>query len=116
MAKPKIVAKTTAKTSGKSTSASAPIQSQPVEARATAPNLIRVPRPLRTSFNPERLVAKNTLIKNQIEHFHKVELDLPPEQRTGVDFENIRTEGQASEYIQKMTAILHPKVAKTGGR
>jgi hypothetical protein len=82
---------------------------------ATPPNVIRVPKPGRSSFNPSRPLAKNTLLRNQIEHFHKLEQKLPPERRTGVDFASIQTEGQASEYVRKMTGILNPQVAKRGG-
>jgi len=83
---------------------------------ATPSNVIRVPKPARSSFNPNRPVTKNTLLKNQIEHFRKLEQKLPPERQTGVDFDSIKTEGQASEYIRKMTGILNPQVAKRGGR
>jgi hypothetical protein len=76
---------------------------------------IRVPKPSKTAFNPHRLLAKNTLLVNQVGHFRKIELGLPPDQRTGVDFGSILTEGQASEYIGKMTAILHPQAAKAPG-
>ena len=77
--------------------------------------VIRVPKPSKTAFNPGRLLAKNTLLVNQVESFHKHELGLPPDQRTGEDFASILTEGQASEYIRKMTAIMHPQVAKAPG-
>ena len=79
-------------------------------------NIVRVPKPAADSFNPKRLVAKNTLLVNQIDHFHKLEQEMPRELQTGMDFASIKTEGQASEYIRKMTSILHPKVAKSGGR
>jgi hypothetical protein len=77
--------------------------------------VIRVPKPSKTAFNPDRLLAKNTLLVNQVESFHKHELGLPPDQRTGVDFASILTEGQASDYIRKMTAIMHPQAAKAPG-
>jgi hypothetical protein len=83
---------------------------------ATPPNVILVPKPSTSAFNPHRLLAKNTLLLNQVEHFHKLELEFAPEKRTGVDFESIKTEGQAGEYIRKMTEILHPQTAKSGGR
>jgi hypothetical protein len=77
--------------------------------------VIRVPKPSKTAFNPQRLLAKNTLLVNQVASFRKHELGLPPDQRTGVDFGSILTEGQASEYIRKMTAIMHPQAAKAPG-
>ena len=79
-------------------------------------NIVRVPKPAPGSFNPQRPVAKNSLLTNQIEHFRKLEKEMPPERQTGMDFSSIKTEGDAGEYIRKMTAILHPKVAKSGGR
>ena len=79
-------------------------------------NIVRVPKPAPGSFNPKRLVSKNSLLINQIEHFRKLEKEMPPARQTGIDFASIKTEGEASEYIRKMTAILHPQVAKSGGR
>ena len=79
-------------------------------------NIVRVPKPAAGSFNPKRLVAKNSLLVNQIQHFRNLEQEMPKELQTGIVFASIKTEGEASEYIRKMTAILHPKVAKSGGR
>jgi hypothetical protein len=39
-------------------------------------------------------------------------MDLPPEQRTGIDIRTIRTEGQAAEYIKQVTTRLHPPEEK----
>lgn len=79
-------------------------------------NTIRVPKPSPRSFNMERPLAKNSLLLNQVKHFLEVEKMLPPEKRTGTDPNSITTEGQAAEYIRKMTRILHPQTAKSGGR
>lgn len=78
-------------------------------------NIVHVPKPAAGSFNPKRLVAKNSLLTNQIQHFRKLEKEMPPERQTGVDVASIKTEGEASEYIRKITAILHPQAAKGGG-
>lgn len=75
-------------------------------------NIIQVPRPAATAFNKNRPLAGNTLLQNQVKHFMEVERSLPPEQRTGVDAGSIETEGQAGEYIRRMTAILHPQGAR----
>lgn len=83
---------------------------------ASPSNVIRVPKPSKSSFNPNRLLAKNTLLLNQVQHFHALELKLPKEQQTGVAFEKILTEGQAAEYIRKMTHILHPQSKQAGGK
>jgi hypothetical protein len=64
----------------------------------------------------ERLLVKNSLLQNQVKHFLELEKTLPPEKRTGTAPGSITTEGRAAEYIRKMTDILHPRVAKSGGR
>jgi hypothetical protein len=79
---------------------------------ATPDNIIRVPKPGRDAYNPHRPLSKNTLIKNQVEHFYEADKQLPPELQTGVDINTIRTEGQASVYIRKVTEAIH----KSGGR
>ena len=79
-------------------------------------NVIRVPKPSRSSFNMERLLVKNSLLLNQVKHLLELEKTFPPEKRTGTAPESITTEGRAAEYIRKMTDILHPRVARSGGR
>ena len=83
---------------------------------AAPSNVILVPKPARSYFNPNRPVTKNTLLKNQIEQIHKLEQNIPSGRQTGEEFDSIKTEGQASEYIRKMTGLLNPQVAKRGGR
>ncbi len=83
---------------------------------ASPSQVIHVPKTPRSSFNPNRLLVKNTLLKHQVEHFRVLEEKLPPEQQTSIDFASIQTEGQAAEYIRKMTAILCSRAAKSGGR
>ena len=73
------------------------------------PELIKVPKPPRSSFNPNRPLSKNTLLENQVKHFQEVEDKLPLEERSGILHEAILTEAHASEYVQKMTAILHAR-------
>lgn len=79
-------------------------------------NVIRIPKPPRSSFNAERLLIKNSLLLNQVKHFFELEKALPAEKRTGVDHKSVTTEGRAADYIRKMTDILHPKTAKSGGK
>jgi hypothetical protein len=83
---------------------------------ANRPKIIQVPKPPRSSFNMERPLAKNSLLMNQVKHLLELERALPPEKQTGTEPASITTEGRAAEYIRKMTAILHPKVARSGGR
>jgi hypothetical protein len=78
-------------------------------------NVIHVPRPPSSSYNPNRPLAKNTLILSQVKHFHKIEQELPPDKQTGIDLESITTEGKAAEYIRALTLALQPSVAKFGG-
>jgi len=79
---------------------------------ATPSNSIRVPQPARSSYNPNRPLSKNTLLLNQVQHFREVEKALPIDQQTGMDVDSkiaSWTEAHASEYVKKMTAILHPQ-------
>lgn len=69
--------------------------------------VIKVPKPPRSAINKDRLIS--SLLKSQIAHLQEVEKQLPPEQRTGVDINSIKTEGQAAEYIREITAVLHPQ-------
>jgi hypothetical protein len=83
---------------------------------ATPSNVIRIPKPSRSSFNMERPLAKNSLLQNQVKHLLELEKTFPPEKQTGTDPKSITTEGRAAEYIRRMTNILHPQTAKSGGR
>jgi hypothetical protein len=78
------------------------------------PPVIRVPKPA-GEYNPNRPLSKNTLLLNQVNHFYQAEQKLPAEQRTGIAPEAILTEGQAADYIRKVTAILHTQTGKAGG-
>jgi hypothetical protein len=75
-------------------------------------NRIRVPKPSRSSFNPERPLHKNTLLQDQVKHFRELEKQLAPEHHSGIDHEAIRTEGEAAEYIRRLTARVHQPSAK----
>jgi hypothetical protein len=72
------------------------------------PPVIRVPKPNRSkSYQPHRPVGKNTLLLNQVKHFKEIEKDLAPEHKTGIAHEEIRTEGEAADYIKRMTLKIH---------
>ena len=75
-------------------------------------NVIKIPRPKPTSYNPNRPLVKNTLLLHQVKHFLEAEKKLPPEQRTGTKLEDVQTEADAAKYVSKVTAIFHPRVAK----
>lgn len=65
--------------------------------------LIEVTRPAPGSFNPHRPLSKNTLLLHQVKHFQEIE-------RANM------TEGQAAEYIRRMTAQLHPQTQAAPGK
>jgi hypothetical protein len=71
------------------------------------PTVIRVPKPSRSSYQPQRPLSKNSLLQNHVKHFRELEKDLPPDQQTGIPLDSITTEGQAAEYIRRMTVQLH---------
>ncbi|MBV9763833.1 MAG: alkaline phosphatase family protein [Acidobacteriaceae bacterium] len=82
-------------------------------APAVSPESISVPAPSPLAMNRNRPISD--LLHNQIDHLHKAELTLPPDQQTGVDVHSIQTEAQASDYIRQVMAKLHPRVARAGG-
>jgi hypothetical protein len=71
------------------------------------PNFIQVPKPPRTAYNPNRPLEKNTLIQAQVQHFREAEMRLPENLRSGVDIKAITTEGQAADYLRKVTRAIH---------
>ena len=77
-----------------------------------ADNHVHVPKPSPSSFNRQRLVTKNTLLENQIKHFHALEQSMLQQLQIGCRFEDVRTEGEAAEYIRRITAILHPHLIR----
>jgi hypothetical protein len=83
---------------------------------AAPSNVIRIPKPSSSSFNPERPLTQNSLLMNQVQHLIELEKSFPAVKQTGVDHKSITTEGRAAEYIRKMTDILHPQAARSGGR
>ena len=48
----------------------------------------------------------NSLLKVQIEHLHEAELKLPVRQQTDVYINAIKTEGEAGEYIRRVTEAI----------
>jgi hypothetical protein len=62
---------------------------------------VNVPEPGADAYNPDRPVVKNGLLLNQVKHFQQIERER-------------MTEGEASEYIRRMTALLHPRTVTAG--
>jgi hypothetical protein len=67
--------------------------------------LIPVPKPPKSAMRPDRPV--NTLLRNQIQHLQEAEFRLPVKLQTNVYINAIKTEGEAAEYIQRVTQALH---------
>jgi hypothetical protein len=68
--------------------------------------VIHVPRPdLKRSMDPNR--PANTLLKAQIEHLQEAEWKLPIEHQSNIYVNAIQTEGEAAQYIQKVTEAIH---------
>ncbi len=68
--------------------------------------LIHVPRPdARSAMNPDRPV--NALLKAQIQHLAGAERNLPLRHRTDIYTNAIKTEGEAAEYIRRVTEAIH---------
>jgi len=63
--------------------------------------LIKVPRPSKDSYNPNRPVNSN--LRAQVQQFKEVEATLPYALRTEIFVKGIRTEGEAAEYIRQVT-------------
>ena len=67
---------------------------------------------IKDSYNPDRPIS--SLIRTQLLHLHHAEnLVVPQNQRTNVNINTLHTERQASEYIQRVTALLHTHGKKT---
>ena len=65
------------------------------------------------AYNHDRPIS--SLIRTQLLHLHTAEnLWLPEKDRTNININHLLTERQASEYIQKVTALLqrHGEAAK----
>ena len=67
-------------------------------------NVIRVPKPQAGSFNKDRPVS--SLLQAQMRHLAEVlKKDIEDE------LVAVKTEGQASEFVRKFTALLHPQAS-----
>ena len=75
---------------------------------ARSTNVIRIPKVPADAYNKNRPVSD--LLWTQVEHLAAVvKKDIDDERRA------IRTEGEASAFIKKYTAILHPHAARKKG-
>ena len=79
---------------------------------ASSAPVIRVPKPGRGAYNPGRPLGSNALVASAVQHFAEAEKNLPADLRTGIEVASVKTEGDAAEYIRKVTEAIH----KSGGR
>lgn len=79
---------------------------------ASPAQIIPVPKPGRSAYNPKRPLRSNALVAAAVQHFAEADKNLPTELQTGVEVDSIKTEGEAAEYIRKVTEAIH----KSGGR
>jgi hypothetical protein len=67
------------------------------------------------AYNHDRPIS--SLIRTQLLHLHQAEhIALPPKARTNTNINDLRTERQASEYIRKVTRLLHKYGKSRDGR
>lgn len=60
----------------------------------------------KAAYNHDRPIS--SLIRTQLLHLHYAEnLVVPPQARTNININHLLTERQASDYIQKVTRLLH---------
>ena len=82
-------------------------------AKAHASNVIVVPKPRPEAYNPDRPLDRNSLLLNQVRHFQHVEQRWAEEHgHTCCDITEVKTEGQAAEYLRKMTELVHERSDK----
>jgi len=67
--------------------------------------LIRVPKPPKQSRDLNRPVS--SLLKMQLEHLLVAERRLPVRHHSGIYVNAIKTEGEAAEYIRRVTEAIH---------
>ena len=72
--------------------------------------VMKVPKPPKSAYDHDRFIS--SLIQHQIRHFHDVEKSLLKDGQRLTDISKIKSELQASKYLKKMTALLHPQGAE----
>ncbi len=64
------------------------------------------------AYNHDRPIS--SLIRTQLLHLHTAEyMKVPAVERTNININDLHTERQASEYIAKVTALLHKHAQAT---
>jgi phospholipase C len=72
-------------------------------ADGSAPREISIPVPLPDAYLSRPL---SVLLRDHLRDLNKLEQTLPSEQRTNIDVDRIRTEGEASEYSRRVILLL----------
>jgi hypothetical protein len=87
------------------------VSKAPRATNAVGPTVVQVPKTDPSAFNPDRLAGK--LLLSQVAHLREALVKHGNEVTAlaSADIRNLRTEGQVSDYIHKVTAILHPHAA-----
>jgi len=70
----------------------------------------KVPKTPKSAYNHGRFIS--SLLEHQIKHFHEVEKYLAKTEEQVTDISKIKTELEASKYLQMMTIRLHPQGAE----
>lgn len=68
-------------------------------------NVVHVPQPARAALNKDRPLS--SLLRNQVEHFQRLNNELFQQEKSAVPASPVQTEGEAALYMKKMTAKLH---------
>ncbi len=68
--------------------------------------MIDVPEVEPEAYDHDRPISG--LIQMQLIHLSAAERGFPPAKRTGINIAMLHTERQAADYIQRVTAMLHP--------
>ena len=68
-------------------------------------SVIKVPKPPKSAFDKNRRLS--TLLEWQIYHAQEAELALPVDHSTNIYVNAIQTEGEAADYIRKVTEKVH---------
>ena len=71
--------------------------------------IIKVPKPPQNAMNQDRPIS--SLLKNQIRHLQEAEFRLPVRAQTNIYINTIKTEGEAADYIRRVTTTLQKQHA-----
>jgi hypothetical protein len=72
--------------------------------------VMKVPKTPKSAYDHGRFIS--SLIEHQLKHFNEVEKTLLKAGEKLTDVSKIKTELEASKYLKKMTALMHPQGAE----